>query len=114
MLAGPASASSLLPPAALITSTACASFCLTQEMSNSLRGGKKSFSGKTLIGNFVEDGGANGRNIASGQFTTVAMSMNYTLSGKPGMFGAGLGLESDKRSPIEVNLLNVLSKHYIM
>ena len=56
-------------------------------MSNALRGGKKTYGSKTLIGNFVEDGAAEGRDITSGQFQTTTMGMNFDTSARPGRFG---------------------------
>jgi len=73
-------------------------------MANALRGGKKSYGGKTLIGNFVEDGAAEGRDITSTQFSTTAMSQQYDISSKPGRFGAGLFYEKPNMSnPLSVN-----------
>mmetsp|Transcript_44196 Transcript_44196/g.89254 ORF Transcript_44196/g.89254 Transcript_44196/m.89254 type:complete len:154 (-) Transcript_44196:223-684(-) len=74
-------------------------------MANALRGGKKSYGGKTLIGNFVEDGAAEGRDITSTQFSTTAMSQQYDISSKPGRFGAGLFYEKP-------NMSNPLSSNY--
>jgi hypothetical protein len=62
-------------------------------MSNDLRGGKKSYGGRTLIGNFVEDGAAEGRDIMCAQFSTTQMSQQFDVSAKPGRFGAGLYFE---------------------
>mmetsp|Transcript_13766 Transcript_13766/g.16386 ORF Transcript_13766/g.16386 Transcript_13766/m.16386 type:complete len:165 (+) Transcript_13766:63-557(+) len=62
-------------------------------MSNTLRGGKKLYGGRTLIANFVEDGAAEGRDISSAQFQTTSMKMNFDTSAQPGRFGAGLYYE---------------------
>ncbi len=70
-------------------------------MSNSLRGGKKSFSVKTLLGNFVEDGGPEGRDVSSLKFTTVARLANYDYGAKPGRFGASLdAVKIDRSNPL--------------
>ena len=76
-------------------------------MSNALRGGKKTYSGRTLIGNFVEDGAAEGRDITSSQFQTNHMAMNYDTSSKPGRFGNSLYKEERQTgtSPYDVSSL---------
>jgi hypothetical protein len=62
-------------------------------MSNALRGGKKSYGSKCLIGNFVEDGAAEGRDITSSQFQSMQMSQNFDTSARPGRFGNALYAE---------------------
>lgn len=91
-------------------------------MSNTLRGGKNIFSGRTLIGNFVEDGAADGRDIASSQFQTTSMKMNYDISKQPGRFGASLYFEKPDltQNPTKVTILYMLlilflkKKHFIV
>jgi len=74
-------------------------------MSNTLRGGKKTYGGKTLIGNFVEDGAAEGRDITSSQFQTMQMSFQYDTSARPGRFGNALYAEKPERggNPLTVS-----------
>jgi hypothetical protein len=84
-------------------------------MANALRGGKKSYGGRTLIGNFVEDGAAEGRDTTSSQFSTTSMSQQYTVSTKPGRFGAGLYYEKPdpNANPLAVIMLPQIPRFMI-
>jgi len=78
-------------------------------MSNALRGGRKTYGKRTLIGNYVEDGAAEGRDITSAQFQTCHMVQNYDTSAKPGRFGNGLWLEKNETDTLGVRT-NALHK----
>ena len=48
------------------------------------------FLSKTLLGNFVEDGGAEGRDVSQGQWLANTQVMGWDGGGKPERFGAAL------------------------